>query len=194
MCYCAGDKDRTKYKIHLAVSKNLKRWKRHPENPMIIDGFDARDPFILKVNEEWVMYYTATSRPTGGNHVVACQTSRDLIHWSNRRIVFKDPSKGKSGGPTESPTVVRRGKYYYLFIGPRNEYAGTDIFRSRDPFKWDINDRVGHILSHAAEVIRDIDGRWFISHCGKGQGGVYLAPFEWNDGLDDTDTSLPIPK
>ena len=183
-----------KYKIHLATSKDLEKWQRHPKNPMIVDGFDARDPFILKVGNDWVMYYTATSKPSGGNHVVACQTSQDLIHWSNRRIVFKDPSKGKSGGPTESPTVVRRGKYYYLFIGPRNEYAGTDIFRSRDPFKWDINDRVGHIPSHAAEVIRDVDGKWFISHCGKDQGGVYLAPLYWNDGLDDADTSLSIPK
>jgi beta-fructofuranosidase len=194
MYYCAGDKDPAKYKIHLAVSKNLKTWKRHSENPMIVDGFDARDPFILKVGNDWVMYYTATSNPTGGNHIVACQTSRDLIHWGNRKIVFKDPSQGKGGGPTESPVVVQRGQYYYLFIGPRNEYTGTDIFRSKNPFKWDINDRVGHISSHAAEVIRDTDGNWFISHCGRGRGGVYIAEFDWNDNLDDSDSSMPIPQ
>jgi len=194
MYYCAGDTDRTKYKIHLAVSKNLKRWKHHPENPMIVDGFDARDPFILKVGDDWVMYYTATSSPTGGNHIVACQTSKDLIHWQNRKVVFRDTAEGKGAGPTESPTIIRRGEYYYLFIGPRNEYAGTDIFRSRDPFKWEIDDRVGHIHSHAAEIIRDVDGEWHISHCGKGQGGLYLAPLEWNDGLDDTEASILIPK
>jgi len=194
MYYCAGANDRTKYKIHLATSKDLEKWQRHSKNPMIVDGFDARDPFILKVGNDWVMYYTATSKPNGGNHVVACQTSQDLIHWSNRRIVFKDPSKGKSGGPTESPTVVRRGKYYYLFIGPRGGYVGTDVFRSENPFRWELKDHAGHIRAHAAEVIRDVDGKWYVSHCGHGQGGLYLAPLYWNDGLNNADTSLPIPK
>ena len=194
MYYCAGDRDNTKYKIHLATSKDLKKWERHRENPMVVDGYDARDPFILKVGGDWVMYYTATSEPAGGNHIVACQTSDDLIHWSGRRVVFVDPSTGTSGGPTESPTVVRRGQYYYLFIGPTGGYAGTDIYRSKDAFKWDIKNKVGHIESHAAEVIRDVNGKWYVSHCGWGAGGVYLAEIEWNDGLDDADTSLPVPR
>ena len=194
MYYCAGDADPTKYKIHLAISKDLEKWQRHPENPMIVDGFHARDPFVIKVGDEWVMYYTATSSPTGGNYVVACQTSRDLIHWSNRKTVFRDPAKGTGGGPTESPFVVRRGEYYYLFIGPRGGYVGTDVFRSGSPLKWDLKSKVGHIKAHAAEVIRDVDGKWYVSHCGVGQGGVYLAPLYWNDSLDDDDTSMPIPK
>ncbi|MBN2018864.1 MAG: family 43 glycosylhydrolase [Sedimentisphaerales bacterium] len=194
MYYCAGGKDRTKYKIHLATSKDLERWHRHPENPMVVDGFDARDPFILRVGNEWVMYYTATSTPSGGEHIVAYQTSQDLIHWHNRRIAFRDTTKGTGGGPTESPVVVRRGEYYYLFIGPRGGYIGTDIFRSRNPFKWEIADKVGHIMSHAAEVIRDVDGKWYVSHCGFGQGGVYLSNLYWNDSQNDNDTSLPIPE
>ena len=194
MYYCAGGKDRTKYKIHLATSKDLERWRRHPENPMIVDGFDARDPFILRVGNEWVMYYTATSTPSGGDHIVAYQTSQDLIHWHNRRIAFRDNTRGTGGGPTESPTVVRRGKYYYLFIGPRGGYVGTDVFRSENPFRWELKDHTGHIRAHAAEVIRDVDGKWYVSHCGFGQGGLYLAHLYWNDGMDDTDTSLPVPK
>lgn len=31
-----------------------------------------------------------------------------------------------------------------------------------------------------AEVIRD-GGDWFVSHCGWGQGGVYLAPLSWSE-------------
>jgi Asp-tRNA(Asn)/Glu-tRNA(Gln) amidotransferase A subunit family amidase len=38
-----------------------------------ISGFDARDPFILRVGDQWVMYYTATSKPEGGNH------TKDLV-------------------------------------------------------------------------------------------------------------------
>ena len=189
MFYCAGDKDPTKYKIHLATSADLWRWERHAENPVVADGFHARDPFIMKVGDEWIMYYTATSDPARGNHVVARQTSTDLIHWSERRIVFTDPSVGTGGGPTESPFVVRRGRYYYLFIGPRGGYAGTDVFQSLDPFHWSLESKVGHIPAHAAEVIRDKDGRWYVSHCGWGEGGVYLAPLYWNDGADTNPAS-----
>lgn len=194
MFYCAGAKDNTKYKIHLATSKDLYNWERHPANPMITDGYDARDPFILKMGDKWAMYYTATSKAKGGNHIVACQTSEDLIHWGNKKTVFTDPSVGTWGGPTESPTVVRRGKYYYLFIGPRDGYRGTCVYRSDNPFKWTIEDEAARIDSHAAEIIRDESGKWYVSHCGWGQGGVYLAPLYWKDGLDDEDTSVIAPK
>jgi hypothetical protein len=35
------------------------------------------------------------------------------------------------------------------------------------------------ISSHAAEFVVDADGSEWVSHCGWGQGGVHLAPFEW---------------
>ena len=198
MFYCAGDEDHTKYKIHLATSKDLHQWTRHKDNPMIVDGFDAHDPYVTKVGDRWVMYYTATSHPSGGHHVVACVASDDLVHWKDRKFVFVDPSKGKWGGPTESPFVVRRGDRWYLFVGPRDGrkgvYNGTDIFMSNNPFHWRIEDKVGHIASHAAEIVRDLDGRWYVSRCGWGEGGVYLAPLIWNDGLDDKPTNIPVPK
>jgi hypothetical protein len=201
MFYCAGSlKGNSKYRIHLATSKDLITWKRHPANPMVVDGYDARDPYILKMGDEWVMYYTATSTPRGGNHIVACCKSKDLIHWGQRSVVFTDPSVGTFGGPTESPQVIRRGEYYYLFIGPRDEkgcvdsYRNTTIFRSKDPFRWTMQDRVGQLTAHAVEVVRDVDGQWYVSHCGWAQGGVYLAKLNWNDGLDDADTSMPAPE
>jgi hypothetical protein len=61
------------------------------------------------------------------------------------------------------------------------------------PFDRLREDRVGQLVAHAVEVVRDVDGQWYVSHCGWGQGGVYLAKFYWNDGLDDTDTSMPVP-
>ena len=186
MFYCAGDADHTKYKIHLATSKDLKAWTRHPKNPMVVDGFDGRDPFVLRVGDEWVMYYTATSAPEGGNHVVKFATSPDLVTWKVRGTVFTDPSTGKYGGPTESPFVVRRGTKYYLFVGPRDGdrdvFDGTDVFVSSEPFRFRVEDRVGHVPAHAAEVIQDADGKWYVSRCGAERGGVYLAPLTWKDG------------
>ena len=193
MFYCAGDEDHSKYKIHLATSSDLKTWKRHLENPMVVDGHEARDPFVLRVGEKWVMYYTATSDPSGGDHIVAYRTSDDLIKWGERDVAFRDTIKEHAWSPTESPFVVRRGSYYYLFTGPWDSYVDTHVFRSQDPFHWTVKDKVGHINSHAAEVVRDAEGHWDISHCGWGQGGVYLAPLHWNDGLDNAESSMPTP-
>ncbi len=179
MYYCAGDKDHTRYKIHLATSPDLEQWTRHPKNPMVVDGYDARDPFVMREGGKWLMYYTATVPPQGGHHVVSCVSSDDLVSWGNPKVVFTDPKKGTYGGPTESPFVVKRGGQYYLFIGPRGGYDGTDVFVSSDPFQWRNEDQVGHFPAHAAEVLQDTDGKWYASRCGWGRGGVYLAPLSW---------------
>lgn len=191
MFYVAGDEDHTKFKIHLATSPDLKTWTRHPKNPMVVDGYDARDPFVTRVGDRWALYYTATAEPGGGHHIVAYRTSGDLVAWGERKIAFTDPASGTFGGPTESPFVVRRGAFYYLFIGPRPGYVGTDVFRSTDPFHWSIEDKVGHIEAHAAEVVRDEDGRWYVTRAGWGQGGLSIAPLQWQDGLSDNAAPTP---
>ncbi len=188
MFVCVGNKQGHQYKIHLLTSKDLRYWDRSPANPLLTDGFDARDPNILRVGNQWVLYYTATSAPDGGNHTVACVTSKDLKHWGNRRTVFTHPRQGTFGGPTESPFVVRRGKSYYLFVCD----GGTiNVFLSKDPLHWEFDHRVGTIYAHASEVVRDLDGRWFISHAGWEHGGLSLAPLTWHDGLDHAEASLP---
>ena len=93
----------------------------------------------------------------------------------------------------ESPFVVRRGGQFYLFIGPRQGYDGTDVFVSDDPFSWSVKSKVGHFKAHAAEVVRDARGKWYISRCGWGRGGVYLAPLIWKDGQRDPYTNIDVP-
>jgi beta-xylosidase len=187
MFVCVGNKVGHQYKIHLLTSKDLWHWERSPANPLLIDGFDGRDPNVLRVGKQWVLYYTATSRPDGGNHIVACVTSKDLEYWSGRRVVFIHPRQGTFGGPTESPFVVRRGKSYYLFACD----GGTiNVFLSKEPFSWKIEDQVGTIYAHASEVVRDLNGKWYISHAGWEHGGLSLAPLIWRDALDKSDASL----
>lgn len=175
MFYDGGGTDLTATGMGLATSTDLFHWTRHPDSPVFRDGFEARDPMVLRHDGEWVMYYCATSAPTGGNHIVAYRTSRDLVHWGTRRIAYTDPTTGTGAGNTESPFVFRRGEVWYLSIGPRPAYVGTEIFRSDNPFHFDTSDRVGRIRAHAAEVITH-DGRLWITHAGWGQGGVALAP------------------
>jgi beta-fructofuranosidase len=47
---------------------------------------------------------------------------------------------------------------------------------SEDPLHFDLDDLVTTIDAHAAEVVIDVDGTTWVSHCGWGQGGVFLAP------------------
>jgi len=178
MFYNGGGPDRTKYAISLATSKDLYNWTRLPSGPLFRDGFDARDPMVTKIENLWHLFYDATNPAEGGNHVVAYRTSTDLIHWSERHIALTDPEKGTGGGATESPFVVFNNEWWYLFIGPRHEYRGTSVFRSKTPTNFPFNQQVGQIHSHAAEVINDGE-KWWISHCGWGQGGVYLAPLSF---------------
>lgn len=178
MFYCAGSLEgHDKYRIHLATSEDLLHWTRHPENPMVIDGFDARDPMILRIGNTWVMYYTCNSAPSGGHHCVACLTSTDLIHWGNKQTVFTSPLSGTYGGPCESPFVEKIGDTYFLFIGPLGgydaSYSKTAVYASSDPFRFG-GEPIAVIPSHASEILH-VDGSLYLTHCGWGQGGVYLA-------------------
>lgn len=187
MYVCVGDKDTHRYAIHLLTSPDLQRWTRSPDNPLLVDGFDARDPMVVPVGDHWVLYYTATTTPEGGNHLVACVISRDLVHWANRRVVFIHPRAGTFGGPTESPFVVRRGDHYYLFVC---DGGWTDVYLSHDPLHWEFAQRTARVQAHASEIVRDVDGRWYLSRTGWTDGPVQLAPLSWHDGQDDAPTNV----
>jgi beta-fructofuranosidase len=190
MFVCAGNDRGHRYKIHLLTSRDLWHWERSPSNPLLIDGFDARDPNVLPEGNRWILYYTATATPEGGNHIVASVSSQDLIHWGHRHVVLTHSQQGTFGGPTESPFVLRRGKSYYLFACD----GGTiNVYLSSNALHWEFNHQVGIIYAHASEIVRDTDGKWYISHAGWEHGGLSLAPLTWHDGLDQADSSLPPP-
>lgn len=194
MFYCAGGSTKHEYRIHAATSHDCRSWTRHGANPLVVDGYEARDPMILRVDDRWIMYYTATSEPTGGHFIVAAAESDDLVHWHGRHEVYRDRSTGTMAGPTESPFVVEHDGRFHLLIGPDFEdllaegvsgrwdepsYRRTRVLVSDDPLAFDARNQVAVIDAHAAEVILDESGRWWVSHCGWGQGGVHLAPLSW---------------
>jgi arabinan endo-1,5-alpha-L-arabinosidase len=180
MFYTGGGKEGSAFQMRLATSPDLQAWTREPE-PLFIDGFEARDPFVLRVGERWVMYYTATDDPSGGTHIVAYRTSEDLRNWSERAVAHRDDDTGTGAGPTESPFVVARDGGYYLFIGPYADYVSTAVYFSRDPLLF-TGAPVAEIEAHAPEIVRDLDGTEYITRAGWGQGGVFLARLEWTCG------------
>lgn len=180
MYYCAGGECGTEYRINLTTSEDLINWTRNPENPMVTDGWHARDPFVFEMGNKWIMYYTATRPADKGNHVVMAISSDDLIHWTNKQVVFTHPDIGTSGGPTESPFVVKHKGKYFLFVCTNKPYDNTAVYKSDSPFYWDTKNQVGSIPAHCAEVIQD-SNKWYISRAGWGRGGLYLAKLIWKD-------------
>ncbi|MGW2014916.1 family 43 glycosylhydrolase [Streptomyces sp. NPDC001927] len=176
MFYAAGGA--TGAAINLATSTDLFTWTREPSGPLF-RGLAARDPMVLRIGGEWVMYYTELSAP-GGHHVVAYRRSADLVSWSEPGVAFTDASTDATVSVTESPCVVERDGWYYLFIGPRGGYEGTDVLASRDPFHFELAGYAGHVAGHAVEVVRDGD-TWHASAAGWFRHGLYVAPLHWRD-------------
>jgi arabinan endo-1,5-alpha-L-arabinosidase len=192
--YCAGGKPES-FAIALRTSPDLKTWSER--KILFREGYQARDPMVLWLEDEkiWVMYYCSTERDHGGHHVVAYRTSSDLKHWIKKQIAYRDIHTGTDYGNTESPFVVKRGKYYYLFTGPRPYdyptkelpnhlhpgYVGTDVFRSLSFNHFENSDFVVHLPLHAVEVVRDNDLRWYVSSAGEIQGGLFITSLNWND-------------
>ncbi|UPK73838.1 glycoside hydrolase [Nocardioidaceae bacterium SCSIO 66511] len=185
MFYAGGTDDHENYRMQLATSKDLYHWDRDPDNPLFTDGYDARDPMVLRVGDRWVMYYTANSRPDGGNHIVAYRTSTDLRNWSERGVALKHPVQGTFGGPTESPYVVQDGDDYYLTMCCTANYTDTRVLHSKDPLHFEVDDEVGQIGEHASEVVRDGDDL-YVSGAGWGQGGLFLRPLDLDQELVTT--------
>lgn len=181
MFYCGGGRSDTQFQIDAATSSDLWTWKRSSANPLLVDGYDARDPMVVRVGSQWILYYCATEHPDGGHHVVKAVTSPDLIHWHDRSIVFRSLDVGTFGGPTESPFVVARNNRYYLFLCTNEPYNNTAVYVSDSPFHWNPKDVVLRFGAHAAEVVDVGNGKWFISSAGWGQGGLYLSTLTWSD-------------
>jgi len=187
MFVCVGAREGHEYAIHHLTSKDLWHWDRPEFEQVLSDGFDARDPMVIRDHDRWILYYTANSAPNGGHHIVASMTSTDLVQWKDRRVVFEHPQEGTFGGPTESPFVVRRGRIYYLFITDNDT---VHVYESRDPMRWKVESEVGNFHAHACELVRDEAGTWFVSNVGWMNGGLSLAEITWHDGQDHQSSSL----
>ena len=90
MFYNAGGKDATHPKgerIGIALSKDMKRWRRYSGNPVFAhdsDGTITGDAQIVRMNDLWVMFYFSAFNPTRKyNAYNTFAVSRDLINWQD---------------------------------------------------------------------------------------------------------------
>ena len=180
MYYCVGGASPQTFEIHLATSKDLYDWQRYEGNPVVVDGYDARDPMVFKDGGRYIMYYTATTEKTGGKHCVKAVVSDDLYHWTDEQIVYEDMKTGTMAGNTESPYVIKVRGYYFLFIGPRTTVDSTEVFVSDDPLYFEQESKCGFIKSRASEIIEH-DGKYYITDCGWWRDGVYISELHFGE-------------
>ena len=188
---------RREYRIHLATSDDCVTWERHPANPLVVDGYEARDPMVLRVGDRWVLYYTATSDPDGGTprrrrHRV--RRPRVVVGAAHRLPRPDDRHDGRDRPSRRSWSSATAR--WFLFIGPDYEglvrsfeetgrydlhaYRRTRVLASDDPFAFDLDGSRGHDRRpRRRRWSSTTTARTWISHCGWGQGGVYLAPLTW---------------
>ena len=84
-----------------------------------------------------------------------------------------------NSGYTESPFVFERGGWYYLSVTSYPvSWDASFVYRSRSPFQFP-DQPAARLLTHAPEWVAENGdferGRLFATHCGAGQGGVWLT-------------------
>ncbi len=139
----------------------------------------ARDAMVIKVGEQYVMYYAADKDNHG---LIAVRTSPRPFGapWSKYRNVSEGGICGNDRTSQQCPYVIFLDGFYYLFkMGPSNRYK-TAVYRSEDPFFFGKGDDqlVAVFEASAAEVIQT-GSRYYLSSLIPGYKGVRIRRLEW---------------
>lgn len=170
--------------IHHVTSGDLYHWSKSLEPVLALcneynSNLKNKDPMVFRDDEkkQWVMYYSMMKDDK--HWVVGYSTSADLNNWSEPNICFDENTESPG---VESPFVAKHGSYYYLFLSARPwPIGGEDIFRSKSPYLWTPDNLVKRIDPwHAAEVVRDLDGKWYLTlSSGTQEKDLKIAPLYW---------------
>lgn len=169
------------HRVLRADSLDLRAWRRTGASAP-----GGRDPFVLRAGDAWLLYSVGADEQRQVGQIIV-STSPDLLRWTEPVVALEDPEPSFGWGNLESPTVVRRGEEFYLFVTrtseSRHDYARTLVFASRDPrrFAWT---PVTELTAHAAEVIEH-GGECFVTSAGwtyqigERWRGLSVAPLGW---------------
>ncbi len=128
---------------------------------------DVREPCIVRIEDLWHCYYTGHYDGDRRNAAVFVRTSLDLLEWSEPKIAHEDiePAGGRRPDTHESPFVVRRDGWFYLF---RNAVGdATYVYSSKDPKDFGrghmVNKAVAKLPLLAPEIVVGPDGRDYVT-------------------------------
>jgi beta-fructofuranosidase len=170
--------------IHHITSDDLYSWSKSTAPILALsnkhnENLKNKDPMVFRDDQrnQWIMYYSLMKDDK--HWVVGFSTSDDLYTWSEPQICFDENTESPG---VESPFVVKHDDFYYLFLSARPWPAGgEDIFRSKSPFSWNPKNIVKRIDPwHAAEVVRDLNGKWFLTLSSGMEEDLRMAPLYWD--------------
>lgn len=179
--------------ICLMTSDDGLNWDRHKndkgQSRVFVGPGAARDPSLIKIEDLWHCYYAGFHEGDSLNAGVYLRTSKDLMNWSDWKLVHYDEHFHHHKYMAECPTVIKNGEWYYLFITENYYKARSYVFASKDPNDfgvfdgrddYDVNDYfVGVIKTAAPEIITDKDGNQYITSNHDLTGGTLMAKLGW---------------
>ncbi len=144
----------------------------------------ARDPCLIKIKSTWYCYYCGHHNRDRTCGAIYVRTSKDLITWSDWEIAHYDKAHEGHKWVPESPCVVFRNGYYYLFRS-HGELGGTYVYRSENPKNFGHGDVSGRFVRRfddilANEIIVDKHGNEYITSITDGEKyGIRMTYLKW---------------
>jgi hypothetical protein len=150
-------------------------------------GNNTRDPMVIKIGSLYYLYYTAFPNDKGA---VYARTSKDLVHWSDAKIVANGGSAGGARYSSECPFVYydKASGYYYLLRNQyygKNSHTGQDpqftVYRSKDPLNFGRDDDRFKVetMPYAAPEIVESEGQTYIAVLRDDLKGIQVAKLKW---------------
>ena len=120
-------------RIGMAVSKDMVRWSRYGEEPVIDNGKGiSGDPQIVRIGDLWVMFYFGAGWKPRAFDTFAC--SRDLVHWTkwNGQDLIA-PSEPWDKTFAHKPWLLKHdGVVYHFYCAVGDEGRTIAVATSRD--------------------------------------------------------------
>lgn len=119
-------------RVGIALSKDMKKWKRYPGNPVFAheaDGTITGDAHIQKMGDVYVMFYFSAFEPS--RRYKAFNTfaaSYDLVHWTDwKGADLIIPSKDYDNLFAHKSYVIKHDGVVYHFYCAVNQYEQRGI-------------------------------------------------------------------
>jgi hypothetical protein len=179
-------------RICLAKSEDGKKFERvlnKRGEPDLFSGpyHNSRDPMVIVVDGLYYCYYMGHAQERKPQSAVFCRSSRDLVAWSEPKMVSGGGSPTKEtdwfGGDSECPFVVGRGELYYLFRNQRyGQKALNTQYASPDRMDFGVNAdqyMIGTLSVAAPEIVTD-GNKQFMAALLPSLKGIQVAELTWN--------------